>query len=103
MDHAELMLTAELAAIRLKDGELERLGVEVDRMLEYFDVMDSVDVSSFEPTTHASGQCVPLRPDVPSEGDSDLTSGGRDAASIESMLDQAGDLEGRLIVIPNVL
>lgn len=102
MDPAELTLTAELAAIRLKEGELELLGVEVERMLEYFDVMDSVDASSFEPTTHASGQCVSLRRDVTAAGAVKTGADGRDA-SIDSMLDQAGDLEGRLIVIPNVL
>ena len=102
MDHAELKLTAELAAIRLKEGELERLGVEVERMLEYFDVMDSIDTSSFEPTTHASGQCVSLRRDETGRVTAEYGPDGLDA-SIDSMLDQAGDLEGRLIVIPNVL
>jgi len=103
MDPAELKLTAELAAIRLREGELERLGVEVERMLEYFDVMDSIDTSSFEPTTHASGQCVSLRRDETGEAASGPDEAGRAVSSIDSMLDQAGDLESRLIVIPNVL
>lgn len=95
MDQAELMLTAELAAVRLKEGELERLCVEVERMLEYFGVMDCVDVSDLDPTTHESSRIGTLRSDIPAED--------ADEATIQSMLDQAGDLEGRLIVIPNVL
>jgi len=95
MELDELKLTAELAAIRLKEGDLERLGAEVDRMLGYFEAMASADVSALEPTTHPFTDANRLRPDA-----ADSVPG---AASVESMIDQAGDIEGRLIVIPNVL
>jgi len=95
MELDELKLTAELAGIRLKDGDLERLGAEVERMLGYFEAMASADVSGLEPTTHPFTEANRLRPDSV-----DSVPG---VAPVETMIDQAGDIEGRLIVIPNVL
>ncbi len=92
MDVAELKTTAELARIRLKEGELEKLGDQVDRMLEYFQSMAAFDVRGLEPTTHALIQGNRVRPDT--------DPAPREA---QAMLEQAPDLEGRLIVIPNVL
>lgn len=101
MDVRELQLTAELAAIRLKDGDLERLGAEVDRMLNYFEAMSTVDFAGLEPTTHAHVQGKRLRIDRAARSSTDANPAGTELA--DSLLDQAADLEGRLIVIPNVL
>lgn len=95
MDQDELKLTAELAAIRLKEGDLERLGAEVERMLGYFEAMSEAEVSGFEPTTHPFSDANRLRADSPDQD--------ADRVPAEALLDQAGDIEGRLIVIPNVL
>lgn len=95
MDHEELKLTAELAAIRLKEGDLERLGAEVERMLGYFEAMAGADVAGLEPTIHPFAESNRLRPDS-----ADAVPG---CAGVVEMIDQAGDIEGKLIVIPNVL
>ena len=98
MDGNELKTTAELARISLGEGDLERLGAEVGRMLEYFESMKGFDVTGLEPTTHALVQGNRIRPDAESARSADSR-----AALARDMLDQAPDLEGRLIVIPNVL
>ena len=92
MDKTELAVTADLAHINLKDEEYESLGRAVDQMIEYFSVMSKVDVEGLEPTTHALLGKNRLRPDELSE----LTIADR-------LVENAPELEGRLIVIPNVL
>lgn len=95
MERSELELCAELAALRLKDGDIERLGEGVDRMLSYFELMSKAPVAGLEPTTHAHLIANRHRPDTAA------TDANPETAL--SMLEQAADLEGRLIVIPNVL
>ena len=48
MDRRELEVTAELAHLELNDDELESLGAAVSRVVEYFSLMQSVDVSDLE-------------------------------------------------------
>jgi aspartyl-tRNA(Asn)/glutamyl-tRNA(Gln) amidotransferase subunit C len=99
VDRKELETTVELAKIALGEGDLERLGAEVGRMLDYFETMKAFDVSGLEPTTHALAQGNRARTDAaPSE-----KYRAQSVALATEMLDQAPDLEGRLIVIPNVL
>jgi aspartyl-tRNA(Asn)/glutamyl-tRNA(Gln) amidotransferase subunit C len=98
MDRKELLLTAELAALRPTEAELDRLGAEVEKMLAYFASLAEVDTAGLEATTHAHVDANRLRPDAAASG-----AAAAAAAVADAMLDQAPDLEGRLIVIPNVL
>ena len=92
MDKSELSVTADLAHIELKDEEFESLGKAVDQMIEYFSLMNEIDVEGLEPTTHALLTRNRLRADVlASENISDR------------LLENAPELEDRFIVIPNVL
>jgi aspartyl-tRNA(Asn)/glutamyl-tRNA(Gln) amidotransferase subunit C len=92
MDKSELSVTADLAHIELKDDEFESLGRAVDQMIEYFSLMNEIDVEGLEPTTHALLTRNRLRADVlASENISDR------------LLENAPELEDRFIVIPNVL
>ena len=93
MDRSEIDLTAELALLEITDDERDLLEQSVDRLLEYFSVMNAVDVSALEPTTHALQEGNRLRPDLPDSQD--------DIA--DEILEQAPDLEDRFIAIPNVL
>ena len=93
MDRSEIDLTAELALLEITDDERDLLEQSVDRLLEYFSVMNAVDVSALEPTTHALQEGNRLRPDLPDSQD--------DIA--DQILEQAPDLEDRFIAIPNVL
>ncbi|MCD6396883.1 MAG: Asp-tRNA(Asn)/Glu-tRNA(Gln) amidotransferase subunit GatC [Spirochaetaceae bacterium] len=88
----ELYVTAKLAKLDLNEGEAEKLAVEVSRMLEYFSVMEKVDVEGLEATVQTlSGENV-RRPDV-------VTS--RDVTA--KMLDNVPKRDDRFIIIPNVL
>ena len=92
MDKNELLITANLAQIELKDGDLDRLGQEVGRMLEYFEKMMEVDVTGLEPTTHALVKKNRVEPDVIAE-----------SIYADAILEGAPELEDRFITIPNVL
>ena len=101
MDRSELDVTAELALMDLTDDERARLEPAVAQLLEYFSVMDGIDVSSLEPTTHALQEGNRLRADVPASGASPRASGASPLA--DDILEQAPELEDRFIAIPNVL
>lgn len=94
MDRSELDITAELALLDLSDDERSGLESGVARLLEYFSVMDAVDVSDLEPTTHALQEGNRLRADIARDEPADVA---------DEILEQAPDLEDRFIAIPNVL
>ena len=92
MNLDELYLTAKLAKLDLNEAEAEKLAVEVGRMLEYFSVMDKVDVTGLDATVQTlSGGNVTRRDAVSS---ADVT---------EKMISNAPESVGRFIIIPNVL
>lgn len=93
MDRAELVLTAELALIELDDSRLEAFSASVGELLDHFTAMSSLDVEGLEPTTHALAEQNRLRPDAASP----------ESGLADRILEQASDLEDRLISIPNVL
>ncbi len=64
-------------------------------MLEYFAKMKELDVNGLEPTTQLA-QDNRLREDAAAVG-------GESATGAEPLLNNAPELEDRLIVIPNVL
>ncbi|MFP4373047.1 MAG: Asp-tRNA(Asn)/Glu-tRNA(Gln) amidotransferase subunit GatC [Spirochaetaceae bacterium] len=92
MDRNELTVTAELAHLELNDDELDSLGAAVSQVLEYFSLMQSVDVSDLEPTTHVLLGKNRLRSDHPNE-----------TVDPETLLDNAPEVEDRFILVPNVL
>mgnify|MGYP006276706763 CR=1 FL=1 len=98
MDRSELDITADLALMDLTDDERAALEKGVAQLLEYFSVMDSVDVTNLAPTTHALQEGNRLRADLP--GTATAAAAG-DLA--DELLEQAPDLEERFIAIPNVL
>ena len=92
MNLDELYLTAKLAKLDLGEKEAEKLAVEVSRMLEYFSVMEKVDVTGLDATVQIPGQENIIRPDTVSS--IDVT---------EKLISNAPESEGRFIIIPNVL
>jgi aspartyl-tRNA(Asn)/glutamyl-tRNA(Gln) amidotransferase subunit C len=56
--------TALLARLELSDEEMQRLTRELDAILGYMDLLDTLDVAGVEPTTHAVPLTLPLRDDV---------------------------------------
>ena len=88
----ELYVTAKLAKLDLGENEAEKLAVEVSRMLEYFSVMEKVDVDGLEATVQTLGGENRTRADVVSSVD-----------VTEKMLSNAPEREDRFIIIPKVL
>lgn len=93
MDRNELKKTAELAMLHVSDEDLDALAGEVEKVLEYMNSMDEVDVSAVEPTAHAMKEQRELREDQVYESPEQR----------ESLLKEAPDREGDHIRIPNVL
>ena len=93
MEKDDLFITASLARLELEDGEAQKLGEEVSRMLTYFAKMSEVDVEGLEPMTHALQKENRLRPDRRLSNE----------ARPDELLECAPDLEDRFILIPNVL
>ena len=92
MDSAELTTTIDMAMLELDPQSNALLNDAVDRMLEYFAVMSSVDVDGVSPTTHALITGNRTRPDAVTGND-----------TTEALIENAPDLEDRFITIPNVL
>ncbi len=60
----EVRRIGRLAHLRLDDGELESLRVELDRILAYIDKLKQLDTEGVEPAVGiTSGGPLPLRPD----------------------------------------
>lgn len=93
MDKSELQITADLALLDLSPEEEERLEQEVAQLLEYFSVMNGIDVAGLEPTTHALQKENRLRVDQAKQ----------DPTIADDILEQAPDTEDRFFTIPNVL
>ncbi len=92
MKKDDLDITADLAVLSLSDEEKNTLGHAVDEMLEYFALLLEPDLDTIEPTTHSAKRGNKTRPDVVSPVDTS-----------DNLLEAAPELEGRFIVIPNVL
>jgi aspartyl-tRNA(Asn)/glutamyl-tRNA(Gln) amidotransferase subunit C len=61
---AETRTTAAMARLALSDEEVERMTVELDRILDLSAQLEEVDVQGVEPTTHALPLSCPLREDL---------------------------------------
>jgi aspartyl/glutamyl-tRNA(Asn/Gln) amidotransferase C subunit len=104
----ELQTTASLAYLRLGTDEMDRFSESVDRMLEFFATMDTLDVEALEPTTHALLTLNRTRTDESAlfnnRTNNNNNNNGTDANSPNSqLLNNVPETEGRLISIPNIL
>ena len=91
MDVSELKVTAELANLDLTEEEFTSLGNEVEKILDYFSMMREADARTLSQTRKPPA-ANRLRPDERTE-----------CANPDVLLENAPELEGRFIVIPNVL
>ncbi len=83
---------AALARLSVSDAEAERLTVELDRLLEYVDLLGQLDTDGIEPTAHAIPMATPVRED-------------RAAPPIDPELAVANapEHEGTAFVVPKVI
>ncbi len=62
---ADVERVAELARLSLSDDEAERTATELDTILEYAELLQELDTSDVEPTSHAVPLPTPMREDRP--------------------------------------
>ncbi len=67
MDRKELETTASLAMLQLHEDEVDTLTDAVTTMLDYFSLMEDVDISGLAPTTHAFIAQESVRDDIIAE------------------------------------
>ena len=92
MQKEELFVTASLARLELDENEAEKLNQAVTQMVEYFSMMDLIDVDDLPPTTHAAVKANRTRKDSASE-----------ISLADIMIENAPEKSARFITIPNVL
>jgi len=92
MQKDELYKTASLARLELTEKETEALSQAVSQMIEYFSMMEKIDVSGIEPTTHVSAGENRVRKDVVVE-----------STLADRMIEAAPEHEDRFITVPHIL
>ncbi len=76
LDRSTIRRIARLARIRLEESEAERLRRELDGILAWVEMLNSVDVSEVAPMTGAITIGLRMRPDIVTDGgDADLVLG----------------------------
>ncbi len=83
---------AALARLRLDGAELVAVTAELERILDYVDLLSEVDTEAVEPTAHVIPLATPVREDVP---------GGELAP--EEAVANAPAAEGTAFSVPKVL
>jgi aspartyl-tRNA(Asn)/glutamyl-tRNA(Gln) amidotransferase subunit C len=61
----DALRVAALARLSLSDAEADRMSAELDRVLEYAQLLQELDTRGVEPTAHAIPLPTPMRPDRP--------------------------------------
>lgn len=93
MQKDELLITASLARLELYESEIDRLDIAVSGMIEYFSVMDEIDVDDLEPAAHTFVKENRTREDV------NIDKSGMP----DTLLENAPERDERFIVVPNVI
>jgi aspartyl-tRNA(Asn)/glutamyl-tRNA(Gln) amidotransferase subunit C len=103
----DLQVTAQLAHLNMDEAELAAAFPAFEQMLGFFAAMQAADTDSAAFPAGFSGDAARtvhsdyVRPDNPNN--SHDTEGINDETSASNLLDNAGDRDGRFIVVPNVL
>ncbi|MBO7047293.1 MAG: Asp-tRNA(Asn)/Glu-tRNA(Gln) amidotransferase subunit GatC [Spirochaetia bacterium] len=92
MQKDELYITASLARLELTEKEAETLSQAVSQMIEYFSMMEKIDVTGLEPTTHVSICENRVRKDEVIE-----------STLAETMIEAAPERDERFITVPHIL
>jgi len=95
IDKDQVKNIAELARLKVKDEEVEKIAEDLSSILDYVAELNSLDVSSVEPTLHAtSAKNVFRSDDEPDEQDHELA---------EKLLNLAPDNEDGYIKVKSIL
>ena len=88
----EVGRVAELARISLSESEVERISSELDTILEYAQLLQELDTSAVDPTSHAIPLPTPMRDDVPAT-----------PMDAELAVSNAPERSGTAFVVPKVI
>lgn len=83
---------ANLARLDLSDRELDGIGHDLSRILEYVARLDELDLSEETPTAHPFVTAMPYRPDEV-----------RPSLDLEALMRNAPDAEERSYRVPRIL
>ena len=92
LDKATVRRIGKLARIRLDEEELEPLGIELGRILEWIEQLNEVDTADVPAMTGVEAQALRRRPDEITDG-----------RSPEAVLANAPDAVGGFFVVPKVV
>ena len=92
MQKDELYITASLARLELTEKEADTLSQAVSQMIEYFSMMEKIDVTGLEPTTHVSIGENRVRKDEVIE-----------STLAERIIEAAPERDERFITVPHIL
>lgn len=65
LDRAQVLHVARLARLELSEPELERMALELDKVLDYVAKLGELDLEGVAPTSHVVDLVNALRPDAP--------------------------------------
>lgn len=60
---ADVRHVALLARLELTEGEEQEISQQLDQILGYFEVLDTLDTTDVEPTSHVAPMATPFRDD----------------------------------------
>jgi aspartyl-tRNA(Asn)/glutamyl-tRNA(Gln) amidotransferase subunit C len=69
LDKEAVRHIAALARIRVGDGELEPLALELSRIVDWFEQLGEVDTDGVAPLASVAAAGLPMRDDVVTDGD----------------------------------
>ncbi len=93
IDKEDIKYIAELARLRLEEGERGKYGEQLTSILKYIEQLNEADTAEVEPTAQVSGLADVMRPDEVRPWDRE---------EVEMALRQ-GELEGGQIKVKRVL
>lgn len=92
VDRKTVLKVAELARIRLDEDRIEPLAVELTKILDWVEQLESVDTEGVEPMTTAVAAQTPMRPDTVTDGEQP-----------EAVLANAPEAEEGFFAVPKVV
>ena len=88
----EAAKVAKLARLKLSEEKLERFCGQLDDILSYMDLLNSLDTKAIEPLYSPSEHACPMRPDEP-----------KSEYSREEILQNAPETDGRFFIVPKIV
>ncbi len=89
---SEILHVARLARLRLTEGELAPVRDDLNRVLEYVEKLNELDLNDVKPTMHVLTQETPLRADVCGE-----------SLSVEDALKNGPKVADNMFVVPRIM